>query len=165
MKDRLLKFLNKEQLSSARFAEIIGVQPSSISHILSGRNKPGFDFIQKILSSYPSINAEWLIMGKGNMLKSQNLQGDLFSAGYDGDKYRSPIAGKDEKTLLEEETLPETENETEIADTNVNSFASSEDYKSNSNKFSAVTSVNNDKLIEKIVILYSDKSFKEYSPE
>ena len=78
MKDRLLKFLNKEQLSSARFAEVIGVQPSSISHILSGRNNPGFDFIHKILTNYPSINAEWLITGKGAMLKEDNRQGNLF---------------------------------------------------------------------------------------
>ncbi len=67
IKDRILKFLTKQKLSSSRFAEIIGVQRSSISHILSGRNKPSLDFLQKILSNFPNLNSDWLILGKGEM--------------------------------------------------------------------------------------------------
>lgn len=51
--------------SGASFAEKIGVQRSSISHILSGRNKPSLEFILKILSTYPEIELYWLINGKG----------------------------------------------------------------------------------------------------
>ena len=69
MKDRLTQFLQLEQLSPARFADILGVQRSGVSHILSGRNKPGFDLIEKILTKFPEINAEWLITGKGKMYK------------------------------------------------------------------------------------------------
>ena len=69
MKARLTQFLQLEQLSPARFADILGVQRSGISHILSGRNKPGFDLIEKILTKFPDINAEWLITGKGNIYK------------------------------------------------------------------------------------------------
>ena len=46
MKSRLQQFLEVEQLSPARLSEIMGIQRSGLSHILSGRNKPGFDFIQ-----------------------------------------------------------------------------------------------------------------------
>jgi transcriptional regulator with XRE-family HTH domain len=77
MRERIIKFLETENLSSAKFADDIGVQRSSISHILSGRNNPSFDFIQKILTKYKSLNAEWLIMGTGNMLKTIK-QGNLF---------------------------------------------------------------------------------------
>ena len=164
MKDRLLKFLNREQLSSARFAGIIGVQPSSISHILSGRNKPGFDFIQKILTSYPSINAEWLIMGKGNMLKSENIQGDLFSDEYYGTgnplRTDKEIAGEEP-----EDDQAGTGAKAYDKDTYVNKLKPDDGYNGESNAPGGITDVNTRKFIKKIVIFYSDKSFSEYSPE
>lgn len=79
MKEQLSKILNKENISYAKFADIIDVQRSSISHILSGRNKPSFDFVQKIVTHFPKINAEWLITGKGEMYKSKMKEIDLFS--------------------------------------------------------------------------------------
>ena len=48
MKDRIIQFLKENGLTSTRFADIIDVQRSSISHILSGRNKPSFDFIENL---------------------------------------------------------------------------------------------------------------------
>ena len=164
MKERLLKFLNNEQLSSARFADIIGVQPSSISHILSGRNKPGFDFIQKILTSYPSLNAEWLIMGKGNMLKSENIQGDLFPGEYYGTgnplRTDKKIAGEEPEDNQAGTGAKEYDN-----DTYVNKLKSGDDYNSELSVPEKVTNVNKERFIQKIVIFYSDKSFSEYSPE
>ncbi len=164
MKDRLLKFLNSQQLSSARFAEIIGVQPSGISHILSGRNKPGFDFIQKILTSYPSLNAEWLIMGKGSMLKSENLQGDLFS----GEYYRTESQSEKDKEISGNQLEGKhtgTGDKSDMEDTYVNKLDAEEDYKSKFNVPDSITNVNKGKIIQKIVIFYSDKSFSEYLPE
>ncbi len=67
---RLRLILDKERLTSSQFAKIVGYRPSSISHILSGRNKPGFDFIQEILKKFDSINSEWLILGRGEMYKT-----------------------------------------------------------------------------------------------
>jgi len=72
IKDRILKFLTRQKLSSSKFADIIGVQRSSISHILSGRNKPSLDFLQKILSNFPTLNSDWLIVGKGEMFIDLN---------------------------------------------------------------------------------------------
>ena len=69
MRNRLQQFLNAEQLSPARLSDIIGIQRSGMSHILSGRNKPSFDFIQKLLLKFPALNSEWLITGKGKMYK------------------------------------------------------------------------------------------------
>ena len=67
---RLRLILDKEGLTSSQFAKIVGYRPSSISHILSGRNKPGFDFIQEILKKFDSINPEWLILGRGEMYRT-----------------------------------------------------------------------------------------------
>ena len=69
MKTRLQHFLQAENLTPSQFADRIGIQRSGVSHVLAGRNKPGFDFMESMLLSYPSLNAEWLMTGKGKMYK------------------------------------------------------------------------------------------------
>lgn len=72
MNRRLQQFLELEQLKPAQFADIMGIQRSNVSHILSGRNKPGYDFIQKFLVKFPSVNPDWLLLGKGKPLREMN---------------------------------------------------------------------------------------------
>ena len=72
MKDRLAEFLKSENLTAVKFAEILDIQPSSVSHIISGRNKPGFDFISKLLLRFPDINPDWLINGSGRIYRSNS---------------------------------------------------------------------------------------------
>ena len=69
MNFRLQQFLAAENISQAQFADQIGVARASVSHIIAGRNKPGFDFIQNMSRAYPDLNLEWLINGKGRMYK------------------------------------------------------------------------------------------------
>ncbi len=139
MRDRILHFLTQENLSSAKFADEIDVQRSSVSHILSGRNNPSFDFIQKILRRFELINAEWLILGRGEMFKSQQ-QGNMFDAERRTEgkekpvndmtstaKIGIPVDFNDKSTLVSEEKLKKT--------------------------------------AEKVVIFYTDKTFKEYYPQ
>ena len=59
--EKLKKIISKEGLSASKFAEKIGVQRSSVSHVLSGRNKPSLDFILKIYKSIENIDLEWLL--------------------------------------------------------------------------------------------------------
>ena len=79
MKERILEFLKNENKTSAQFAEEIGVQPSGISHIISGRNNPSLDFVIKMLEKYSFLSADWLIFGKGSMYKEPRMA-DLFSS-------------------------------------------------------------------------------------
>ena len=83
MKDQITKLMTAEGLTPAKFADEIGVQRSSVSHILSDRNKPSYDFILKILERFSGINADWLLTGKGTMIKSSEKtdthKNDLFS--------------------------------------------------------------------------------------
>lgn len=65
MKERLYQILTKKKLSPAKFASKIGVSSSSISHILSGRNKPGADFFTNVAEEFPDINLNWLFTGQG----------------------------------------------------------------------------------------------------
>ncbi len=68
MIDRIKKLLEKDQLSPSQFADEINIQRSSLSHVLSGRNKPSLDFVMKIKQRFPEINLDWLIFGDGDML-------------------------------------------------------------------------------------------------
>lgn len=72
---RLEKVLDFYSLSAAAFADKIGVQRSSISHLLTGRNKPSLEFVMKVVQSYPEVNLYWLLNGKGNFpaqVKTEN---------------------------------------------------------------------------------------------
>lgn len=69
MNNRLQQFLELENLTPARLADTLGVQRSGLSHILSGRNKPGYEFLTKLLHKFPHINSEWLLLGKGKPYK------------------------------------------------------------------------------------------------
>ena len=71
MNKRLQQFLAAENISQAQFAETLGVARASVSHILSGRNKPGFDFIESMARRYPTLNLEWLITGNGRMYNAE----------------------------------------------------------------------------------------------
>jgi len=63
---RLQKILGFYDISAASFAEAIDVGRSSISHILSGRNKPSLDFVMKVVQTYPEVELYWLLNGKGS---------------------------------------------------------------------------------------------------
>ena len=75
MKERLEQLLAAKGYTSQRFAEIMGVQPSGISHILAGRNKPRFDFLERLLRRFPDVSADWLLLGNGPMFREVMLPG------------------------------------------------------------------------------------------
>jgi len=140
MKDRIIQFLNANNLNSTKFADQIGVQRSSISHILSGRNKPSYDFIEKMLLTYPKLNAQWLITGKGNMFTDQP---SLFNE------------PKADKNLTQRELFIQNEIE------NIPVITKPEKEKENIESKSDFSA----KQIEKVMIFYNDGTFKQYKPE
>jgi transcriptional regulator with XRE-family HTH domain len=137
MKERIIEFLKAENKSSAQLAEEIGVQPSGISHIISGRNNPSLDFVMKMLEKYKFLSTEWLLFGKGNMYKEKSMQ-DLFDANQ-----------PDEVASIE----------IEAAETpgSVKNNVLSDHINGHIKKIRPA--------VEKIVLFYTDKSFKEYIPE
>ena len=72
--ERLEKIMESHQLTAAAFAEKIGVQRSSVSHILSKRNKPSLDFILKITSTFKELDIHWLLNGKGVFPKNSTTE-------------------------------------------------------------------------------------------
>jgi transcriptional regulator with XRE-family HTH domain len=61
---RLNIIMKRYDLSAAQLAEKLNIQRSSISHLLSGRNKPRFDFLRKLVEVFPDIDIKWLLTGK-----------------------------------------------------------------------------------------------------
>jgi len=139
MKDRLQQFLTLEQLSPSRLSEIIGIQRSGLSHILSGRNKPGFDFIQKLLLKFPTINAEWLITGKGKMYKDQHSPSeDLLN------EKNNPVKTIENNLFSQENQFPK------VPENLINEKINTSDSKK--------------RTLMKMIFVYSDNTFVEYSP-
>ena len=71
MREKLLKLMETEHLTASRLAELLGIRSSGISHILSERNKPSFDLLQKILKRFPNINPDWLLLDSDQMYRDQ----------------------------------------------------------------------------------------------
>lgn len=145
MKDRIELIFKEFRLSSAQFADSIGVQRSSISHILSGRNKPSYDFIHKILLKYPNINANWLITGQGDMLythsaklpeESTDLASDLFSEPLKNSSF--PLKNKERTPLVEPSNTKQKEAE----------------------KVETLSDVTNVNSVKNIILMYDDDTFK-----
>lgn len=146
MKDRILEFLRAENKSSIRFAEEIGVQPSGISHILSGRNNPSLDFVLKMLGRYKYLSTDWLLFGKGSMYKDGGAMQSLF-----------------DQTLFDQESGSEEKHE-ETAQIN----ESNDNLSTKSSVSGSDLEIGKDKTVgskvERIVWFYSDGGFTEYLP-
>jgi plasmid maintenance system antidote protein VapI len=65
--------MKKEGLTNSKFASILGIQRSNITHIVDGRNKPSFNFIEKFMAKFPHVNIEWLLTGTGEMYKQSEV--------------------------------------------------------------------------------------------
>ena len=67
---RLKKIIDFHNVSASNFADKINVPRSSISHILSGRNKPSLEFILKVIGTFENVDINWLLFGSGNFPKT-----------------------------------------------------------------------------------------------
>ena len=71
MKDRIAHIIRAKNLTAAEFALRLGIQPSNISHLLSGRNNPSLDFVKKLKETFPEYNLDWVIFGRGPITVSE----------------------------------------------------------------------------------------------
>jgi transcriptional regulator with XRE-family HTH domain len=141
MEGRILKFLNINNLNASQLADMLGVQRSSISHIISGRNKPSFDFINRMLNKFPEINANWLITGKGEMLSGNS-------------------SIKETEIFKNNDAKPESPRDKDNIEGN-----STNEYSDITTKSKKITNVNINSLaknIERVIIFYDDNSFEAY---
>ena len=105
MNTRLKQFIAAENITQAQLADTLNVVRASVSHILAGRNKPGYDFICGLMTHYPNLNIEWLMFGKGKMYKIQEQQ-PIYEASAPGIEDNETITLFDDLSH-EETTSPE----------------------------------------------------------
>lgn len=135
MNTRLQQFLGAENISQSQFADSIGVARASVSHILAGRNRPGFDFIESMAKRYPTLNLEWLITGKGKMYKADFAPVQAVS--------ETPSETVEDTLFSEPEPIPEAPKVE----------------RNTSNKI--IQRANKQRSISKIIVFYDDNSFEE----
>ncbi len=152
MKNRVKKIIDKKQLSSSKFADIIGIQRSSVSHILSGRNKTSLDIVKKILTKFKDINPNWLLFGEGKMYKEENIA--VTNVNTATDSHKKDVKVESPKLETDNELLPEQIKEKENVDTNVNKESS---------VVSEPTVIKDSKNPDKILILFPDNTFSTYN--
>lgn len=71
MKDRIAHIIRAKNMTAGEFAFKLGIQPSNVSHLLSGRNNPSLDFVRKLKENFPEYSLEWIIFGNGPMTVSE----------------------------------------------------------------------------------------------
>jgi transcriptional regulator with XRE-family HTH domain len=142
---RLESVLEYYGLNASAFADKIGVQRSSMSHLLSGRNKPSLDFVMKILEVFPDVDLYWILIGKGTFPKNNNEEVIEIQ------KSPSPILpnqniGNDLFSTMQINTEKEKIDPKEVSVLKNTNFNLEDDE------------------IEKIVLFYKNGTFKAYSP-
>ena len=99
MNTRLKQFLAAENITQAQFADSINVVRASVSHVLSGRNNPSFDFIKAMMLQYPNLNIDWLMFGKGKMYKDLMETSEIATDLFDEDLFSSQISKEDKQVM------------------------------------------------------------------
>ena len=143
-------------LSASGFADKIGVQRSSLSHLLSGRNKPSLDFIMKIVEVFPEVDLYWILNGKGNFPKSDSIEKEVLIS------EPTPSLFSENKTEeVKSENQPDLFSTEPIAEKNRVNETSEEKF-SNTRNFETLKNLSD---IERIVVFYKNGTFKNYLPE
>lgn len=147
---RLEIILDYYALSASGFADKVGVQRSSLSHLLSGRNKPSLDLILKIVESFPEVDLYWILNGKGNFPKSE-MQNEVITVS------STPF----EKNIPEEIKM---ENQPNLFSTEpiVGKNRVDENFKNNFSNTRILENPIMDSDIDQIVVFYKDGTFKSY---
>jgi transcriptional regulator with XRE-family HTH domain len=150
---RLEIILDYYSLNASSFADKIGVQRSSLSHLLSGRNKPSLDFILKILDVFPEVDLYWVLNGKGTFPKSESENTINLSTSTPVPDIQNMEIKMEKTADLFSEAMPNKKN---LAEEKQPTFFS--------NMQNLVLPQNNSE-IDRIVIFYKNGTFKTYSPE
>ena len=138
MDEKLRILMQSENLTASKLAEILEIKPAAVSHILSGRNKPSFDLLCKIVNRFPQINPYWLL-GDAQEMYNSNV----------------PFSTSDQQTETSG-TLFDLGGEKSGASKIAESSTPTEN-------FSMPTLGRSD--IEKIIIIYNDQTFEELKPK
>lgn len=142
MKEKIEYLLRAGNYTATSLARLLDIQPSGLSHILSGRNKPSFDLVVKILRAFPDVNPDWLLLDADQVYRNPTTT-ELGAAANseDGASDAASLFGVVQNSQISVGNAAEKNEHPSI-------FA---------------TPSNGAKSIERVIVLYSDKSFDSYS--
>ena len=146
IKDRISHILRAKNLTATQFAELMQIQPSNVSHLLSGRNKPSLDFLIKLKEVFPEYNYEWIILGKKPITTNDS---NIIS--------KESVFDKVEMTQLNE-NVEDTENVI---------VSKSNDLDTNDNPVDSlipkITNNSSSSSLKQIIYVYDDHTFEVYN--
>ena len=140
MREKLLDLMKNEGLKPSQLAELLEINPAGISHILAGRNKPGFDLLQKILRRFPRINPDWLLLDSDKMYRDSEPEQSAPAAAVESsisDGLFGPTHQEPASTTSENPAPPAT---------------------------APFSGTRTDVAVRRIVILYDDLTFESFTP-
>lgn len=140
MKDRIAHIMRAKNLKASDFAALLGIQPSGISHILSGRNQPSLEFVKKIKETFPEYNLDWIIFGTGPITTSEHFQAKSIESS--------------NATQLEIEPVMDS----------IAKIPASEPQPSTQSQTYSPSSSSNSQSVKAMFILYDDGSFETFKP-
>ena len=97
---RLQKILDYYSVSATAFSDEIEVNRSTISHLLSGRNKPSLDFVLKVIQHYPEVELYWLLNGKGSFPSTKSSSEEIEEISVDKENVSLATENSDRKSIL-----------------------------------------------------------------
>lgn len=172
MREKLLDIMKSEGLKPSQLAERLEINPAGISHILAGRNKPSFDFLQKMLTKFPRLSPDWLLLDKGPMYRS-DATAEATGAAVNG---KSPEAGVGIRTGVGAGAAGQTRAKgpaetTLFGPTTGDASIATPSAASAGASSAALTSealqqvaLRGHGAVRRIVILYDDHTFESYTP-
>lgn len=150
MIDRIKLLMSEKKMSATQFSDEIGIQRSSLSHVLSGRNKPSLDFMLKIKNRFSDINLNWLLLGQGNMLQKlgdEEIQDDI---GQKLEIVSDPQLGLN---------VGRRPNKKE----NFAGYGVAKENKEKPTEFHSTS--RSEKMLKQVILLYKDDTFSTYQPK
>jgi transcriptional regulator with XRE-family HTH domain len=162
MKERLVQLLDLEQLTPSKFADIIGVQRSSVSHVISGRNKPSFDFLQKTLKAFPGLNADWLMLGGGTMYDQmgRDVSGNLFATPSEPAEASFP----DDLFSEDQDSVQNVDSEEAILEPQAGAKIDPIPTPDTDKTSKGVSKEDSMRKIVQVMVFYDDDTFKSFGP-
>ena len=151
---RLETIFDYYTLTASSFADKIGVQRSSLSHLLSGRNKPSLDFILKVTEVFPEIDLYWILNGKGTFPKNEENEVAVKN------NFNTPTSSKVNLEIEKKDAQPNTTSlfsEEHFSNTVIN-----EKKEANVSNIENLKTFASDDEIDAIVVFYKDGTFKKY---
>lgn len=158
MREKFLDLMKSEGLRPSQLAEILEVNPAGISHIIAGRNKPGYDLLQKILRRFPRINPDWLILDEGPMYRSEQIQ--------TSEEEQPELSSSTSPSKCEKPVVPKSENQNERsteAETPRNDNSTGTTNSLLQTTVFETTSCADNRQVVRVIICYDNHTFESYT--